>query len=48
LEKTVKVKKRNSNIKANKMSGFRTRMKTSNGRNIVRRKRRKSGTFRVG
>lgn len=39
---------RRSKSKRLKMVGFRTRMKTRGGRNVIRRKRRKSGKFRVG
>lgn len=41
----MKVKIRKSKSKAQKMSGFRTRMKTHGGRNVVKSKIRKSGKF---
>ena len=34
-----------SNIKRKRSHGFRARMKTAGGRNIIRRKRRKRGKF---
>ena len=37
----TKVKIRNSNTKRSRRTGFRTRMKTANGRNIIRRRRRR-------
>jgi large subunit ribosomal protein L34 len=37
----VKVKIRNSNKKRTRMVGFRSRMKTRNGRAIIRRRRRR-------
>lgn len=35
----TKVKLRSSNIKKSRRTGFRTRMKTAGGRNIIRRRR---------
>ena len=39
---------RRSKSKRLKQVGFRTRSKTPGGRAVIRRKRRKSGKFRVG
>lgn len=39
---------RRSKNKRKKLVGFRTRMKSHGGKNVIRRKRRKSGKFRVG
>jgi ribosomal protein L34 len=39
---------RRSKKKRLKLVGFRTRSKTPGGRAVIRRKRRKSGKFRVG
>ncbi|PIE22021.1 MAG: hypothetical protein CSA62_14445 [Planctomycetota bacterium] len=41
----MKIKIRNSKSKAKKMSGFRTRMKTHGGVNIIKRRIRKTGKF---
>ena len=37
----MKIKLRNSNTKRSKRIGFRTRMKTANGRKILRNRRRR-------
>ncbi|HMQ24134.1 MAG TPA: 50S ribosomal protein L34 [Planctomycetota bacterium] len=39
---------RNSRKKRSKLVGFRTRSKTHGGRNVIKRKIRRSGKFRVG
>ena len=39
---------RRSKAKRQKLVGFRTRSKTPGGRAVIRRKRHKSGKFRVG
>ena len=44
----MKLKIRRSNQKRAKKVGFRTRSKTASGRKIIKRKRAKSGKFRVG
>ncbi|MDP6929461.1 MAG: 50S ribosomal protein L34 [Planctomycetota bacterium] len=44
----MKIKIRRSNRKRAKKVGFRSRSKTVGGRKIIKRKRRKSGKFRVG
>jgi ribosomal protein L34 len=44
----MKTNIRRSNKKRAKKVGFRTRSKTVGGRRIIRRKRQKSGKFRVG
>lgn len=44
----MKVNIRRSKKKREKKVGFRTRSKTSGGRKVIRRKRQKSGKFRVG
>ena len=45
----MKINTRNSKGKRAKMVGFRTRSKTHGGRNVIKRKRAKSGGFfRVG
>lgn len=44
----MKIKIRNSKKKRQKKVGFRTRSKTAGGRKVIRRKRQKSGKFRVG
>ncbi|MFN0206053.1 MAG: 50S ribosomal protein L34 [Planctomycetota bacterium] len=44
----MKLNIRQSNRKRAKKVGFRTRTKTVGGRRIIRRKRQKSGKFRVG
>jgi ribosomal protein L34 len=44
----MKTNIRRSKKKRLKKVGFRTRSKTVGGRRIIRRKRRKSGKFRVG
>ena len=44
----MKVKTRNSSRKRAKKVGFRTRSKTKGGRQVIKRKIRKSGKFRVG
>ncbi|MBI3817646.1 MAG: 50S ribosomal protein L34 [Planctomycetes bacterium] len=44
----MKTNTRLSNKKRAKKVGFRTRSKTVGGRRIIRRKRAKSGKFRVG
>jgi ribosomal protein L34 len=44
----MKTNVRQSNRKRSKKVGFRTRSKTVGGRRIIRRKRQKSGKFRVG
>lgn len=44
----MKTRIRRSNLKRAKKVGFRTRSKTAGGRKIIRRKRRRSGKFRVG
>ena len=42
----MKIKIRRSNTKRRKKVGFRTRSKTPGGRKIIKRRRKKSGTFR--
>ena len=37
----MKIKLRNSNVKRAKRLGFRTRMKTANGRKLIRNRRRR-------
>lgn len=44
----MKLKIRRSNRKRSRKVGFRTRSKTVGGRKIIKRKRRRSGGFRVG
>lgn len=44
----MKLKIRRSNRKRARKVGFRTRSKTAGGRKIIKRKRKKSGSFRVG
>jgi len=44
----MKTNTRQSKIKRLKKVGFRTRSKTKGGRRIIKRKRQKSGKFRVG
>ena len=44
----MKLKIRNSNRKRARKVGFRSRSKTAGGRKIIKRKRAKSGKFRVG
>ncbi|MFQ5504969.1 MAG: 50S ribosomal protein L34 [Planctomycetota bacterium] len=44
----MKVRIRKSAGKRVKKTGFRARSKTHGGRNIIKRKRRRSGGFRVG
>ena len=44
----MKLRIRRSNLKRAKKVGFRTRSKTAGGRKIIRRKRKRSGKFRVG
>ena len=45
----MKLKVRRSNLKRAKKVGFRTRSKTSGGRKVIKRKRKRSGGyFRVG
>ena len=44
----MKRKVRRSNLKRAKKVGFRTRSKTVGGRKIIKRKRARSGKFRVG
>ncbi len=44
----MKLNIRQSKKKRAKKVGFRTRSKTVGGRRIIRRKRQKSGKFRVG
>jgi ribosomal protein L34 len=44
----MKIKVRRSNLKRAKKVGFRTRSKTTGGRKVIKRKRRRSGKFRVG
>jgi ribosomal protein L34 len=44
----MKINVRQSNRKRARKVGFRTRTKTVGGRRIIRRKRQKSGKFRVG
>ena len=41
----MKKKIRRSNTKKGKMSGFRTRNKTSSGKKVIARKRKKHGAF---
>ena len=36
----MKINRRNSNVKRRRKVGFRTRMKTHSGRNIIKRRRR--------
>ena len=43
----MKLKIRNSNRKRARKVGFRSRSKTAGGRKIIKRKRAKSGKFRV-
>ena len=43
----MKLKIRRSNTKRAKKVGFRTRSKTVGGRKIIKRKRAKSGKFRI-
>lgn len=43
----MKLRIRRSNLKRAKKVGFRTRSKTAGGRKIIRRKRKRSGKFRV-
>ncbi len=42
----MKIKIRKSGSKARKMNGFRTRSKTHGGRNVIKRRIRRSGAFR--
>lgn len=42
----MKIKIRRSNTKRKKKVGFRSRSKTPGGRRIIKRKRKRSGTFR--
>ncbi|MCA8972318.1 MAG: 50S ribosomal protein L34 [Planctomycetes bacterium] len=44
----MKLRIRKSNQKRAKLVGFRTRSKTHGGRNVIKRKIRRSGKFRVG
>ena len=44
----MKLKIRRSNLKRARKVGFRTRSKTVGGRKIIKRKRARSGSFRVG
>jgi ribosomal protein L34 len=44
----MKLRIRRSNLKRAKKVGFRTRSKTVGGRKIIKRKRKRSGKFRVG
>jgi ribosomal protein L34 len=44
----MKLRIRRSNLKRAKKVGFRTRSKTPGGRRIIKRKRKRSGKFRVG
>ena len=44
----MKVRPRKSNTKRMRMVGFRARKKTPGGRNVIKRKIRRSGSFRVG
>ncbi|MBL8695119.1 MAG: 50S ribosomal protein L34 [Planctomycetes bacterium] len=44
----MKTNTRRSNRKRARKVGFRTRSKTRGGRRIIKRKRQKSGKFRVG
>jgi len=44
----MKLKIRRSNLKRARKVGFRSRSKTPGGRKIIKRKRARSGRFRVG
>lgn len=44
----MKLKIRRSNLKRARKVGFRSRSKTVGGRKIIKRKRARSGRFRVG
>ncbi len=44
----MKLRIRRSNTKRARKVGFRTRSKTASGRKIIKRKRARSGKFRVG
>ncbi len=44
----MKVRVRKSQTKRLRLVGFRSRSKTHGGRNVIKRKIRKSGCFRVG
>ncbi len=44
----MKLRIRRSNLKRAKKVGFRTRSKTAGGRKVIKRKRNRSGKFRVG
>jgi ribosomal protein L34 len=44
----MKLKVRRSNLKRARRVGFRTRSKTAGGRKVIKRKRARSGKFRVG
>ncbi|MHC4515087.1 MAG: 50S ribosomal protein L34 [Planctomycetota bacterium] len=43
----MKLRIRRSNLKRAKKVGFRSRSKTASGRRIIKRKRKRSGKFRV-